>query len=120
VSARITTQKGVDARQAAEEKTYRARTERALKIVVANRPYTHPYSYRIDWQVEAATFAKTDWYVTALIRQAEAFGIEIPEELRPGYKPPAPAKAATGRPRSQRPRRSRQPACPACPVGVAA
>jgi len=73
--SRVAGQGDVSAREAAEAARYRDRTVRALKIVAANRPYSRPYGYAVEWMREAAEHANDAWYVEALLRQAHAFGI---------------------------------------------
>ena len=82
-TARIAGQGDVSARQDAEAAKYRSRTERALKIVAANRPYSHPYAYSIDWMREAAEHAKDEWYIAALLRQADSLGIPVESDEAP-------------------------------------
>lgn len=108
--AKITSQEALNARQDAEDAKYRKLTERALKIVAANRIYSRPYAYGLDWAREAAANAKDEWYVAALLRQADRLGVKIPDELL-AVEPEVEALPAPVRRPARKPARRRQPAC---------
>lgn len=86
---KVTNQTDVDEQQSKQDAIYCKRTEKALQIVALRHRLPDLPAWRgryiVGWMREAELRANDTPYVSALIGQADRFGVPVPTSLRASF-----------------------------------